>query len=58
MTEAQAHERFPDIFADLDATSLPPRPKRRGGKSKLDHHHGPQAEHWSWTVDGIDSPAS
>ncbi|MEV6334640.1 DUF3560 domain-containing protein [Nocardia vinacea] len=58
MTQAHAHERFPDIFADLDANSLPPRPKRRGGKTKLDHHRGPQAEHWSWRIDGIEYHAA
>ncbi|MEU2042738.1 DUF3560 domain-containing protein [Nocardia niwae] len=57
MTEAQAHERFPEIFADLDATSLPPRPKRRAGKIKLGYHRGLQAEHWSWSIDGIDYDA-
>ncbi|MGY2087842.1 DUF3560 domain-containing protein [Nocardia gipuzkoensis] len=58
MTEAQAHERFPDIFADLDANSLPPRPKRRPGRTKLDHHLGPHADHWSWTVEGIEYNAT
>ncbi|WP_146099079.1 DUF3560 domain-containing protein [Nocardia nova] len=57
MTEAQAHERFSDIFADLDANSLPPRPKRSNGKTKLDYHRGLQAEHWSWTIDGIEYEA-
>ncbi|MEU6190755.1 DUF3560 domain-containing protein [Nocardia sp. NPDC047038] len=57
MTDAQAHERFPDIFADLDTNSLPPRPKRKGGKTKLDYHRGLQAEHWSWRIDGIEYDA-
>ncbi|MGS2807770.1 DUF3560 domain-containing protein [Nocardia sp. MW-W600-9] len=57
MSEAQARERFPDIFADLDASDLPPRPKRKTGTTKLDYRQGLQAEYWSWTVEGIDYDA-
>ncbi|WP_216907641.1 DUF3560 domain-containing protein [Nocardia noduli] len=60
MTEDQARQRFPDIFADLDTTvtNLPPRPKRKPGKTKLDYQHGLQAERWSWHLDGIDYDAA
>ncbi|WP_216912959.1 DUF3560 domain-containing protein [Nocardia noduli] len=57
MTEAQARERFPDVFADLDATAVPARPKRKPGKTKLDYQRGLQAERWSWNIDGIDYDA-
>ncbi|MFD6104397.1 hypothetical protein ACFWFQ_17195, partial [Nocardia salmonicida] len=58
MSEAQARERFGDVFADLDAEARPPRPKRRSGTTKLDHHRGPTGERWSWTVDGIEYAAA
>ncbi|MEU6191358.1 DUF3560 domain-containing protein [Nocardia sp. NPDC047038] len=58
MTQAHAHERYPDVFTDLDTPSLPPRPKRRSGKTKLDHHRGPQADYWSWSIDGIEYRAT
>ncbi|MGW4367005.1 DUF3560 domain-containing protein [Nocardia takedensis] len=58
MTEAQARERFPDIFADLDATDVPARPKRKPGRTKLEHRHGLQAEYWSWSIDGVDYDAT
>lgn len=54
MTETQAREQFPAVLAQLETTDLPPRPKRRGGKTRLDHHRGPETEHWSWTLDGIE----
>lgn len=57
MTEAQARARFPDLFTDLDAGSLPARPKRRGGPIKLDHRRGPLGEFWNWKLDGLDYEA-
>lgn len=54
MTETQAREQFPDILDELETSDLPPRPKRRSGKTRLDHHRGPESEHWSWTVDGVE----
>ncbi|WP_194838752.1 DUF3560 domain-containing protein [Nocardia sp. XZ_19_369] len=54
MTEARAREQFGDLLAELETTDVPPRPKRRGGRTRLDHHRGPAAEHWSWTLDGIE----
>ncbi|MEV4241358.1 hypothetical protein AB0J47_40065 [Nocardia sp. NPDC049737] len=54
MTEPEARHRFPDIFEDLDASRLPPRPKRRGGKSELDHLRGPQSDRWYWSIGGLE----
>ncbi|WP_157110404.1 DUF3560 domain-containing protein [Nocardia anaemiae] len=57
MTEPEARDRFPDVFEDLDASPLPPRPKRRGGKTKLDHHRGPQSDRWYWKIGGLEYAA-
>lgn len=54
MTEADARDRFSDIFDDLDAGTLAPRPKRRGGKTKLDHHRSPQSDRWYWEIGGLE----
>lgn len=57
MTEPEARDRFPDIFDDLDARTLASRPKRRGGKTKLDHHRGPQSDRWYWEIGGLEYAA-
>lgn len=57
MSEEQARERFPDIFAELDACSLPPRPKRRGGKTTVEHHRWHSSDAWSWRIDDLDYTA-
>ncbi|MGW5441563.1 DUF3560 domain-containing protein [Nocardia asteroides] len=58
MTQDQAHERYPELVTGLGTDDLPaPRPKRRGGKTRLEHHRGLRAEHWSWSIDGIEYSA-
>ncbi|WP_433678171.1 DUF3560 domain-containing protein [Nocardia sp. CA-119907] len=57
ITEAEARQRFPDSFDELDTGALSARPKRRGGKTKLDHHRGPQADRWYWETDGLEYTA-
>ncbi|WP_410874769.1 DUF3560 domain-containing protein [Nocardia sp. A7] len=58
MSQAQAQERFADIFTDLDADPRPPRPKRRSGTTRVDHHRGLTAERWEWNIDGIEYAAA
>ncbi len=53
LTAAAARERFPELFAVLDASPVRPRPKKKPGSVKLEHHRAPEGERWTWKVGDV-----